>query len=294
MVTGVCALLLASCSREEGNIAVGSEGESTVEQERYLRRLHTDLVGSPPSDDATAAGIEKLSAEGNTAATRRQFAQALLADSAFAEAWINELENRSFEGDNVASRYEFLCAVTRIVDPCADCDEAVMDPCVNDCGCAVLDQYASEREALGQATQEFAAGASTAAMERLFAENSGFQFPLAPEGVADQLFQGFLGRPVEPEEERNAAAMVLGSFIPGTPAGLLFHRHGEAYADLVDIVFTSEPYRESVVDRVFVRYLGRRATGAEVHHFASTLDPIEPDARALIEAVVSSQEYFEQ
>jgi hypothetical protein len=75
---------------------------------------------------------------------------------------------------------------------------------------------------------------------------------------------------------------------------VLFHRHGSSTADLVDILFESENYREAVVDRAFARYLGRAATPAEMAHFAAQLDDTDPDARGVIEAVVSSREYFAQ
>jgi hypothetical protein len=88
--------------------------------------------------------------------------------------------------------------------------------------------------------------------------------------------------------------MIVGSLFPGSPAGLLFHRYGSSYADLVDIVFDSEVYREAMVRRVFDRYLSRSPTSVELAHFVSTLDATDPDARDLVRAVLSSREYFAQ
>jgi hypothetical protein len=88
--------------------------------------------------------------------------------------------------------------------------------------------------------------------------------------------------------------MVFGSFVPGSPAGLLFHRHGANYADLVDIIFASEVYREAAVDAVFLRYLGRGATPEELAFFAGDLDQVSPDVRPVMRAVLSSREYFTQ
>jgi len=59
-------------------------------------------------------------------------------------------------------------------------------------------------------------------------------------------------------------------------------------------VFSSESYRESVSSACSVRYLGRSATPAELAHFGAALDVAAPDARPVIEAVVSSREYFAQ
>jgi hypothetical protein len=98
----------------------------------------------------------------------------------------------------------------------------------------------------------------------------------------------------DPDEVKNTRAMVFGTFVPDSPVGLLFHRLGENYEDLNDIVFTSEVYRESAVDRVFLRYLGRKASPEELAHFAGSLDPASPDIRPVILAVVSSGEYFSQ
>jgi hypothetical protein len=86
--------------------------------------------------------------------------------------------------------------------------------------------------------------------------------------------------------------MIFGG-LGGGPAGLLFHRHGGTYADLVDIVFDDEIYREAIVAGVFDRYLARPPTSAERAHFVSVLDANDPDAREVIEAVLSSKEYFD-
>ena len=99
----------------------------------------------------------------------------------------------------------------------------------------------------------------------------------------------------DPDEQRNGRSLVFGAlFDPGRPAGVLFHRHGSNSADLVSILFESENYREAVVDRAFARYLGRAATPAELAHFSARVDAADPDARPIIEAVVSSREYFAQ
>ena len=133
-------------------------------------------------------------------------------------------------------------------------------------------------------TADFAQGATSSSIERRYARTSAFRFPLGPDAVAELLFETFLSRPVEAEEQRNAAMMVFGSFIPGSAAGLLFHRHGANYDDLVDIVFTSEPYRNAVVDGAFQRYLGSLAPIDVVVPFAEALQeclgglPIGPRA----------------
>ncbi|MCA9677485.1 MAG: hypothetical protein KC464_20850, partial [Myxococcales bacterium] len=160
--------------------------------------------------------------------------------------------------------------------------------------CAPLAGYVAERAALRTAVDDLAAGATTSSIERRYVEASPFRALASPDGVAQALFDGFLGHAPQLEERRNAAAMVQGALIAGSPAGLLYHRHGADYADLLDIVFGSEVYREAAVGAVFERYLGRRPTAAELGHFAAGLDPDDPDVRDVILAVVSSREYFEQ
>ena len=289
-----CALVLLGCSRQDGNLPVGEDGPSVVEQERYLRRLHIDLAGTAPSDATLQAGVQRLASEGNLAATRRTLAKELMQLSSFAEVFVGELSNRALEGESVEARIDFACAVFRVVQCNNECGEPPAgDPCAS-CNCDPIPQLVAEREDLLKTTADFAQGASSSSIERRYGRTSAFRFPLAPEGVAERLFEAFLGRPVEAEEQRNAAAMVFGSFIPNSPAGLLFHRHGANYQELIDIVFTSEPYRDAAVDGVFLRYLGRRASPAELHHFSASLDAANPDVRGVIEAVVSSQEYFDQ
>ena len=90
---------------------------------------------------------------------------------------------------------------------------------------------------------------------------------------------------------RNARALIFGSIVEGTPAGLLFHRHGATYEDLIDIIFTSEPYRDAVVGGAFQRFLGRPARPAELIVFTPTAASAG-DVRPVVQAIVSSGEYF--
>src|SRR5262245_8586767 len=86
-----CALVLLGCTRQDGNLPVGEDGPSAIEEERYLRRLHIDLAGATPSDEALAAGLQKLETEGNSAATRRAAAKELMQAESFAEVFVGEL-----------------------------------------------------------------------------------------------------------------------------------------------------------------------------------------------------------
>jgi hypothetical protein len=149
----------------------------------------------------------------------------------------------------------------------------------------------TERDALTTGASALRGGMSTSAIERRYAMATGY-FALSgdPANRARALFVDFLGRPGEGEEIENARAMILGGLGSG-PAGLLFHRHGRNYAELLDIVFASEIYREAVVSGVFDRYLARQPTSAELAHFVAAM-PATPDARPVIEAVLSSKEYF--
>ena len=79
----------------------------------------------------------------------------------------------------------------------------------------------------------------------------------------------------------------------GGPAGLVFQRLGGTYDELLDIVWQSEVYREAIVSAVFERYLARRPSSAERAHFVDLIDGAAPDARLLIEDVLTSKEYFE-
>lgn len=292
----VIAALSACSERVEGLKPVGGEEASPIEVERFLRRLHLDLTAAAPTDADVEAGLAAL-AVSNTASARGELADALIASPAFAQTLVGELENRVFAGELPEGRYQLLCAVYRNDDPtCQTCPSPSSGDLCSECGCEMIVALAAERDALYAAADELAAGASTADIERLYAMSYVFSFYGAPPTIAQALFLTFLGRAPGLDEQRNAEMMIFGA---GTgenmnPNGVLFHRYGKTYADLVDIVFTSEPYRESVVDGVFLRYLGRNATPAELRHFAATLDEESPDARSVIRAVVSSREYFEQ
>jgi hypothetical protein len=287
------ALALAACEREEGLLAVGTDEPSALEQTRFVKRLHLDLAGVQPNDEDVAEGVARL-AEADTAATRAGIADELLARPAFAVLTVGEIENRVFAGSTADDAYALFCPILKDTDPtCAAC-EYTLD--CSGCACTTLSVLHQERESLHAAADDLAAGSATiASIERRFAESQIFRFNAGSvDGITLGLFENFLGRPPEPDEEKNVRALVFGTFIEGSPVGLLFHRLGEDYDDLIDIVWSSEVYREALVDGVFVRYLGRKPTPAELLFFVSGLDPVSPDVRPVIRAVVSSGEYYGQ
>jgi hypothetical protein len=185
-----------------------------------------------------------------------------------------------------------VCGIVRgTVPACQSCSAA--DSCA--CQCANLPAFQTERAGLRTAAADLRGGTKTSSIERRYAAAMGY-FVLvgAPEARTRALFDDFLSRPAEPDEVENGRGMIIGAIFPGSPAGLMFHRHGATYADLIDIIFDSEVYREAIVRRVFERYLARGPRPAELAYFVTTLDANDPDARGLVRAVVSSREYFEQ
>jgi hypothetical protein len=290
-------LLLAAgggCADSEGGLLpVGGAEASVVAETHYLRRLHLDLTGNPPSDADLKAALGRLEKEGNSAKTRGALADELLAKDSFAVLFVGELENRVFAGQSADYAYEFVCSIFKAQDmACASCKED--DPCL--CKCPAIDGLAEEREAIKAAPAKLTSGEeTTGGVERLYAGSKVVQsFGGSAEGIAMTLWENFLGREIEPDEQRNARFLIIGSLVPGSPAGLLFHRHGEDYADLIDIVFSSEVYREAAAGGVFQRYLGRPPSPDELVFFTSGLDAAKPDVRGVIRAVVSSGEYFAQ
>jgi hypothetical protein len=281
----------------DGLSPVGGEEPSTATLERFARRLHLDLTGRPATDDYLADAVAELGGEtraATSAAARAALADRLIDSEDFAQTTIDELTNRVFGGEDPDNGYSLLCAITRDEDPrCAECGPAAGDPCTG-CDCAPLVELADDRQGLLDAPTDLAGDATTAAIERRFAGSRALAAFSAPAALVDRLFETFLGRPAEADEQVNAESMTLGSFIPGSPAGLLFHRHGANFQDFIDILFDSEVYRDAATSAVFERYLGRPARLAEMAHFSAELDADDPDVRLVIRAVVSSQEYFEQ
>jgi hypothetical protein len=292
----VVAVVMGGCHQTVDGLApVGGDQPSAIEQQRFLKRLHLDLTGAVPAQAWIDAGLEALAAGGDTAITRAALADELIASRAFADVFVGELGNRVFAGESTEARFGLLCSVLRNGDPaCISCGPPTgADACA---GCACPAVTAAVAERAGLAAADLAEGrASTAAIERRHAEAGAFRSLAAPEALADQLFRLFLGRPVEPDERLNVRNLIIGLVLtPSSPAGLLFHRHGSDYGDLMDILFESEIYREAAVAAVFWRYLGRAPTPVEQAHFADTLDAADPDVRPVIRAVVSSREYFYQ
>jgi hypothetical protein len=275
-----------------GQQPVGGTVDTEAEIQRYLRRAYLDLSGSAPTDDQLATATTRLQAAGNTAAERGVFAGELIATPEFAAQWVNELENAIFAGNDLEAQYTLICGLIRGIDTaCMTCTET--DSCL--CTCPTMELYRNERDLLAQSPADFETDVASSVIERRYALAYGyFILAGAPEGRVRTLFEDFLGRPAEADEVENGRSMIFGAIIPGSPAGLMFHRHGATYEDLVDIVFTSEIYREAMVKKVFERYLARTPTPVELAHFVSTLSDVDPDLRELVRAVVSSREYFEQ
>lgn len=271
---------------------VGTNVDSEAEVQRYVRRTYVDLSGQPAADVDLEAQTVRLRDAGNTAAARDAFVGELIAKHEFATVWIEELENTIFGGNTLEQQYTFVCSIIRGGDRgCDACTEA--DAC--NCACSILPTLKAERADLRTTTADFEADIATSAIERRYASAFGY-YALAgtPENRTRTLFDDFLARPAEYDEIENGRAMIVGAIFPGSPAGLMFHRYGSNYADLINIVFTSEVYREALVRRVFDRYLAREPAPVELAYFATTLDATKPDARDLVRAVLSSREYFEQ
>jgi hypothetical protein len=294
----VAAMLASGCGeRVEGVQPVGDDTPSEIEMERFARRLHLDLTGTVPGDAYLADAVVRLGTVGNTAAERGAMADELMATADWAELQVSELENRAFAGQTLDARYDFMCGIIRAGSAaCGGCAAPGGELCATCAACPLLGELGAERDDLMTAADDLGAErATTGEIERRYADSYGFGRLIAgPDQVTNDLFEVFLGRPAEAEELRNGRAMVIGSLVPPTMAGLLFHRHGADYGDLVAILFESEIYREAAAARVFERYLGRLPTPAELSHFAAGLDPDAPDARPVVRAVVSSREYFEQ
>lgn len=275
-----------------GNKPVGKAVDTDAQLQRYLRRAYLDLSGHGPSDAELGDATARLRDANTTAAARGELVDDLIAKDAFAKQWSSELENAIFGGNSVDQQYTMVCNLVRGTTPaCMSCTQA--DACT--CPCAQLAALGTERTQLRSSASDFLGGTKSAPIERRYAMARAY-FALAgsPEARVTALFDDFLARTAEPDEVENGRAMIFGSILPGSPAGLLFHRHGASYADLIDIVFHSEVYREAMVRRVFERYLARSPSAVELAHFVSTLDATDPDARGLVRAVVSSREYFAQ
>jgi hypothetical protein len=289
----VWVLVAGACNDTVGgNKPVGRTVDTDAQLQRYLRHVYLDLSGHGPSDTELTDATARLHTANNTAAARGELIDELIAKDAFAQVWFGELENAIFGGNSVDQQYTLVCGLVRGTTPaCMACVSA--DPCA--CPCPQLQMLGTERTQLRASASDFRGGTKSATIERRYAMASAY-FALAgsPEARIKALFDDFLSRTAEPDEVENGRAMVLGAVIPGSPAGLLFHRLGATYADLIDIVFHSEVYREAMVRRVFERYLARSPSAAELSHFVSTLDATDPDVRGLVRAVVTSREYFAQ
>jgi len=288
----VALACLAACDDTvTGQKPIGSAVDTEAELQRYLRRAYLDLSGRGPSDADLATATTRLQDGANTPTARGVLVDELIAKPEFATVWIEELENAVFAGNTVDSQYALVCGLLRGEPDCLTC--TATDSC--ECSCSIMGTYLAERTQLRTSAVDLAGGMKSSTIERRYALAYGYYLLAgAPESRVRTLFDDFLSRPAEPDEIENGRSMIFGAIIPGSPAGLMFHRHGASYDDLVDIVFDSEIYRESLVRRVFERYLARTPNSIELAHFVTTLDANEPDVRGLVRAVVSSREYFEQ
>lgn len=285
-------LALAGCNDTVGgNKPVGKAVDSDAQIQRFLRRGYLDLAGHAPSDAELADGTTRLRDAGNTATARGGLVGDLIGADAYTTVWVGELENSILGGNSLDQQYALVCGIIRgTVPACMSCTQS--DAC--SCPCPQLAALGTERAGLRTAAADLRTGTKTSAIEQRYAMATGY-YALAgtPEARVKALFDDFLARSPEADETENGRAMVIGSLL-SSPAGLLFHRLGANYADLIDIVFHSEVYREAMVQRVFQRYLARSPSSAELAHFVATLSATDPDQRDVVRAVVSSREYFAQ
>jgi hypothetical protein len=290
-----CLAALGACEETVGgNQPVGGDVDTDAEIQRFLRRAYLDLTGSGPSDADLTASTTRLREAGNTPTARGELVAELVANETFTKVWVEELENGIFGGLNLEQHYGFVCALVRPGDPaCSSCTQT--DSCL--CACPAMMPLKTQRDLLRMSAPDLQAGTSSSAVERRYALSSGY-YALAgsPEGRVRALFDDFLSRTPEPDEVENGRSMVIfqDGFLGNTPIAFMFHRHGANYADMIDIIFDSEVYREAMVRRAFERYLARTPTSPELAHFTATLDANDPDMRPLVRAVVSSREYFAQ
>ena len=99
------ALAVAGCDDTVGgNVPVGGDEASDAALERFVRRAHLDLSGLPPTDSDLAADTATLRPAGNTPAARRALVQKLRGNAAWAEVWIEELQNRVLGGETLTYR----------------------------------------------------------------------------------------------------------------------------------------------------------------------------------------------
>jgi|GEM_PF-1960739 len=297
-LTLACALSLGCSDTVSGVVPVGGDQPSEAELERFARRLHLDLTGATASDDYLRGVVDRLVADGNLPSVRTAVVDELLATADYAAAFVEDLENRLFIGETLDGRYQFQCGIVRGNLPeCLSCGPAPAGNACGDCACAPLATLDAERTRLLSSAEQLSSGElATSEVERAFASSAIFQSTFAgPNTLASAIFERFLGRPAEGEELANASRMVTGSLLgPQFPAGLLFLRHGSNYADLVDIVFASEAYREAIVSSAFQRLLGRAPSADELVYFVAQLDAQTPDVTLVVRAIAGSRDYFEQ
>ncbi len=293
LITCLAGALGACDETTGGHQPGGGDVDTDAAIQRFLRRAYLDLTGSGPSDADLAASTTRLREAGNTSAARSELVAELVARDAFTKTWVEELENGIFGGLDLDQHYRFVCALVRADASCSACTQT--DSCL--CTCPPIVPLAAQRAQLQMSAADLRTGTSTSAIERRYTLQSGYYaLSPSPEGRVTALFDDFLSRTPEPDEIENGRSMVLfqNGFLNNTPIALMFHRHGRNYADMIDIIFTSEIYREAMVRRAFERYLARTPTSPELAHFTTILDATDPDMRPLVRAVVASREYFAQ
>jgi Protein of unknown function (DUF1549) len=286
-------LCLGACDQTvAGGQPVGGSVDTEAEIQRYLRRAYLDLTGETPAEADLTASTTRLRDANNTPAARGELVDDLLAKQEFANVWTEETENKIFAGNTLDNHYKLVCSLIRgTATACLSCNEA--DSCL--CTCPEIAPLKLEREKCATTAADLHGGMKTSTLEKRYAMQTGYAaLAASPEGRITALFDDFLARTPEPDEIENGRSLIIGSIIPTSPAGVLFHRYGSSYAEMLDIVFESEVYREALVRRVFDRYLARSPSPMELAHFSATLNATEPDARSLVRAVMSSREYFEQ
>ena len=107
-------LILGACDETiDGQHPVGGSTATEAAVERFVRRLHLDLTGSPPDDATLATARDRVVAAAGSTAIRRTLAEELVATPAFGTTFVAELENRVFGGETLSRHYDFVCGLAR-------------------------------------------------------------------------------------------------------------------------------------------------------------------------------------
>ncbi|MBN4061800.1 MAG: hypothetical protein COA57_10835 [Flavobacteriales bacterium] len=275
-------LILFSCKKTEyeeviitGNQAPPDSTISTLTKETYANKVYISLLGREPTDSERSSGLAILDKNELSQTNREEFISEVMAKSGYHWRVFELASLQLLEGNDTNEITEMIYIFEFLL---TDSSYADAWPYIN---------YELVRLYTLQGTlDDYKAGTiGIIEIHRRLIDNYFYdQINMGTENFVVSSFQHFLDRYPTAAELDQGTSMVDGIM------AVLFSKTGNSKDDYMDVLFDVDNYFESQVRELYLRYLFREPTSAEMTEHAASYKSGK-DYKALQKAILSLDEY---